>query len=91
MSSITRLKRVIDMAYANIGMFCPDCGVKTFVSDSAPDKKNNELYRERTCTRCGKVFFTTEFVVDEDNKFRELWSKLKSEYQRNRRKEREKK
>jgi transcriptional regulator NrdR family protein len=79
------------MAYANSGLFCPDCGVKSFVSDSAIDKENNELYRERTCTRCGKVFFTTEFVVDEDDKFRELWLKLKLKYNRERKKEREKK
>ena len=91
MSSDTRLKKVIDMAYANSGMFCPDCGVKTFVSDSAPDKKNNELYRERTCVRCHKTFFTTEFIVEEDDKFRELWLKLKNEYQQDRKKEREKK
>lgn len=78
------------MAYANRGLFCPDCGVKTFVSDSVIDKENNEIYRERTCVSCKKVFFTTEFIVDEDEKFRELWYELKRQYNRNQKKEREK-
>ena len=79
------------MAYANRGLFCPDCGVKTFVSDSVIDKENNEIYRERTCVSCKKVFFTTEFVIEDGAVFRELWYGLKNEYQRERRKEREKK
>lgn len=78
------------MAYANRGLFCPDCGVKTFVSDSVMDKENDELYRERTCTGCGKVFFTTEFILEDSAVFRELWYKLKNEYQRERRRERKK-
>lgn len=79
------------MAYANRGLFCPNCGITTFVSDSVMDKKNNELYRERTCVGCHKTFFTTEFIVEDDAAFRELWHKLKNEYQRDRKKEREEK
>lgn len=74
------------MAYANRGLFCPDCGTKTFVSYSVEDRENDEVYRERTCVSCGKVFYTTEFIVEDDAAFRELWSKLRREYNRTRKK-----
>ena len=79
------------MAYANRGLFCPKCGGKTFVSYSVEDKENNEVYRERTCVSCSKVFYTTEFIVEDDAAFRELWYELRNKYQRERKKEREKK
>ena len=79
------------MAYSNSGLYCPECGYKTFVSDSVPDKENGEFYRERTCTKCGKVFFTNEFVIEDNAAFRELWYELKRQYNQERKKEREKK
>ena len=79
------------MAYVNKGLFCPKCGVKSIVLDSALDKENNELYRKRKCVQCGQDFFTIEFVVDNDEKFQEFWLELKREHRRNYKKEREKK
>lgn len=78
------------MAYANRGLFCPECGGKTIVRDNAMDKDSNELFRKRMCTACGHEFFTTEFVVDNDEKFHKFWLDLKREHRRNFKEEREK-
>jgi len=80
------------MAYANRGLSCPKCEHKTFISDSVADKENNEIYRERTCTnpKCCNVFFTSEFIVEDNAVFRELWHEMKRQYNRNQKKEREK-
>lgn len=41
-------------------MKCPDCNSKTIVADSR--SKEQEVYRRRVCTSCGKVFHTIEKI-----------------------------
>lgn len=54
------------MTYSNRGIVCPKCGIKTRNTDTIPDNEHNEIYREKTCYLCGHVFYTLEFVL-EDN------------------------
>lgn len=39
-------------------MLCPKCGGATRVSNSATDERS--VYRQRTCKKCGYIFYTTE-------------------------------
>lgn len=45
-------------------MNCPDCKGKTRVIDSSFNYVNNERYRKRLCTKCGKKFYTIEKEID---------------------------
>jgi len=39
-------------------MVCPICGNETYVTNSRPQKRNNNVWRRRKCSSC-KVIFTT--------------------------------
>ena len=45
-------------------MNCPICGGKTRVIDSSFNYVDNERYRKRLCTKCGKKFYTIENEID---------------------------
>lgn len=45
-------------------MNCPICGEKTRVVDSSFNYVDNERYRKRLCTKCGKKFYTIEKEID---------------------------
>ena len=45
-------------------MNCTDCEGKTKVIDSSFNYVNNERYRKRLCTKCGKKFYTIEKEID---------------------------
>lgn len=45
-------------------MNCPICGGKTRVVDSSFNYVDNERYRKRLCTKCGKKYYTIEKEID---------------------------
>lgn len=47
-----------------INMLCPSCkGTDFSVSDSRPNRKNNNIRRRRMCNNCGEKFSTLESIV----------------------------
>ena len=54
-------------------MKCPNCGKKLLVKDTVHNVADNEVYRKRICKECGETIFTTEFEVDPDMDYMELW------------------
>ena len=52
-------------------MNCPECNGKTTVNDYV--KMEDENYRKRICVCCGHTFFTTEFEVENNEKFKNAW------------------
>lgn len=65
-------------------MNCPKCGEKTKVIDlsTAPDEK----YRKRNCRVCGHKFYTIEYEVEYDQRFKDEWVKYNRAYIRSRKK-----
>ena len=62
-------------------MVCPKCGGKTKVNKTIQIKDDNEVYRNRKCLACGHSFYTTEFEVDFEGIYKEIWdNKLKEWY-----------
>ena len=61
-------------------MTCPRCGGKVRVLDSVNNAEENEIHRKRKCNDCELVFYTTEYEVRRDERFRRDWYK----YHRNR-------
>jgi transcriptional repressor NrdR len=43
-------------------MVCINCGSETKVTNSRPQKRNNQIWRRRECQRCHTVFTTEEIV-----------------------------
>lgn len=57
-------------------MFCPKCNDgKPKVVDTVHNAKDNEIYRRRRCLHCGHIFHTVEIIVEEDQKFKDIWWK----------------
>lgn len=54
-------------------MKCPNCGgdIKIVETLRAAD---NELWREKRCRDCKLVFHTVEFVVEENQHFKDEWA-----------------
>lgn len=53
-------------------MLCEKCKGKTKVIDGC-NTDQNERYRRRICLECGHIFYTVEFIVEEDDKFDYEW------------------
>jgi len=43
-------------------MVCIQCGQKTGISNSRPQRRSNQVWRRRQCESCGTVFTTLEAV-----------------------------
>jgi transcriptional regulator NrdR family protein len=54
-------------------MTCPKCKGKTQVYDTV-HVSWNETYRARKCLDCGHVFFTAEFEVEPNKRFKKEWN-----------------
>lgn len=54
-------------------MKCPECGEKFKVKDVVYNSNDKEVYRKRVCSNCKKEIYTTEFEVDPDMDYMELW------------------
>lgn len=53
-------------------MKCSACGGKVTVTTALPGA-DNEIYRKRKCTECGRISYSTEFEVEFDDKFQKEW------------------
>lgn len=57
------------------GTECPKCGGGTIVTDTVWNEQEQERYRRRKCTKCNHVFFTVEFEIVDNDRFRRDWNK----------------
>jgi transcriptional regulator NrdR family protein len=56
-------------------VICPECNGKLTVVDGVHIPDMNEYRRHKVCTQCGRDIYTTEFIVDPDERFRDEWYK----------------
>lgn len=56
-------------------MVCSKCGGKLVSTDTVNNPDANEVYRRKCCSNCGCIVYTSEFEVDQDERFREEWTK----------------
>ena len=54
-------------------MTCPKCGGKTRVRDVVQDSTDHKTYRQRTCSSCGRVFYTAEIETENNSSFNKKW------------------
>lgn len=47
-------------------MKCPKCGARIKTLTIAQNKKANEVYRHKICTKCAHEFFTVEFEFESE-------------------------
>lgn len=52
-------------------MLCPACSSKLKVVDTV--RNDEEVYRRKRCTVCGKLVFTRELEVEPDPEYRNIW------------------
>ena len=57
-------------------MQCPKCGGNSAVGVNRPDTDRNEIFRARKCKDCRHKFHTVEFIVEENEKFKQIWKSL---------------
>lgn len=56
-------------------MKCSLCNGTSVVKDCVYDTENNERLRQRQCNDCGKIFYTVEMVIDENQSLSKAWNK----------------
>ena len=55
-------------------MKCPKCGGRTKVIDTRYPSADETL-RRRDCVVCEYIFFTIEYEINDDPRFRKCWKK----------------
>lgn len=55
-------------------MTCPKCKGKVVSIDSSINNTDNEVYRKKKCRDCGETFYTVEFEVIENDRFKKAWN-----------------
>lgn len=53
-------------------MNCPKCKSRVTVKNCV-DTRENEIYRKRVCDQCGHVFYTVEYEVVVNDRFKKEW------------------
>ena len=54
-------------------MKCPKCNCDDVKVVDVIHTVENEIYRRRKCSGCGKSFFTVEFDIDVTESFKREW------------------
>lgn len=54
-------------------MLCKFCKSNTIVVDGVDNRDTDETYRLRVCPRCGRSFYTVEFPVEVNDRFKRDW------------------
>lgn len=54
-------------------MTCPKCNNQTTITNVV-HVPYNETYRSRKCRNCGHVFYTAEFEVEANKRFKKEWN-----------------
>lgn len=54
-------------------MLCPICAGKVRVVDNVKNPFENETYRKKVCMDCNHEFFTVEYEVVVNKRFKEDW------------------
>lgn len=54
-------------------MLCNHCKSNTVVIDGVDNKDTDETYRLRVCPRCGRSYYTVEFPIEVNDRFKKDW------------------
>lgn len=54
-------------------MKCPKCSKTKIANVKTVDVPWNETYRKKKCLSCGHKFYTAEFEVEPNKRFRKEW------------------
>lgn len=56
-------------------MKCPKCGSDKIKNTDHVETPENDIYRQKECWNCKHIFYTAEFEVELNEKFREEWAR----------------
>lgn len=54
-------------------MLCKYCKANTIVADGVDNRDTDETYRLRVCPKCGRSFYTVEFPVEVNDRYKKDW------------------
>lgn len=57
---------------------CPECGSAARMVESNRNTDENEIYIKYVCTKCSHEFFSIEYIVDNDDTFKQQWERCRS-------------
>lgn len=52
---------------------CPLCGNNLLCKETRTTEDNTEVYRQRYCRVCDKIYYTVEFETEANEDFFKLW------------------
>lgn len=52
---------------------CTRCGGNSAVKDTRPNIHDKEVYRQRKCKSCGRIFYTIEREIQASDQFMKRW------------------
>ena len=56
-------------------MKCPKCGSDKLRVTDVVKTPENEIYRQKECRDCKHLFYTAEFEVEPNDRFRSEWAR----------------
>ena len=62
-------------------MVCPKCKGKVKTLRTV-DVSWNESYRQKKCLDCGHIFYTAEFEVEPNKRFKKEWNLYSTRYEK---------
>lgn len=61
-------------------MKCPKCGSTKIKNTDHVDTPENEIFRQKECWNCKHLFYTVEFEVEPNERFRAEWAAYYKKY-----------
>lgn len=61
-------------------MTCPKCKGKLRCIGTVMYDKENEIFRKKECENCWEQFYTVEFTVEENDRFKHEWYEAQRDY-----------
>lgn len=54
-------------------MYCPKCNEAKLRNIKSVNVPWNEIYKQKKCLSCGHTFYTVEFEVEPNKRFKKEW------------------
>lgn len=65
-------------------MNCPKCNHNQLKTNASVNVPWNEIYKQKKCLNCGHLFYTAEFEVEPNKRFKREWALYSNKYGKHR-------